>query len=145
MDRRGAPAARGEIRLRLRCVALAALLAGCAGTPTRPPAEAEAVQELRSQLQAQSALVAQQQRSIADGTWQEWVRQHTVVRHAEAEAGLLALVAAYPQHSAADNALYLAGLVREVRGDFASALELFESVPRRYPAGDAVPQAQLER
>ena len=36
-------------------------------------------------------------------------------------------------------------LVREVRGDCASALELFESVPRRYPAGDAVPQAQLER
>src|SRR2546427_4437758 len=231
MDRRGAPAARGEIRLRLRCVALAALLAGCAGTPTRPPAEAEALQELRSQLQAQSALVAQQQRRIeelevklaalaakaypaahpapaapaekeprpsvkslkiggrvrrsdrvnpverapqlpvnvelrepdeealarleadpmvarefdADRTWAEAVRKLNEGRHAEAEAELLAFVAAYPQHSAADNALYLAGLVREVRGDCDGALQLFEAVPVKYPAGDAVPQAQLER
>jgi len=58
---------------------------------------------------------------------------------------LLAFAAAYPQHSAADNALYLAGLVREVRGDCGGALQLFEAVPVKYPAGDAVPQAQLER
>ena len=215
--------------MRFRCLAVAALLAGCAGAQARPPPEADALQELRSQLQAQSALVAQQQRRIeelevklaaltakaqahpapgaparqeprpslktmkvggrvrradranpverapvlpvsvelrepdeealarletdptvarefdADRTWAEAVQKLNEGHHAEAEAELLAFVAAYPQHSAADNALYLAGLVREVRGDCASALELFESVPRRYPAGDAVPQAQLER
>jgi len=58
---------------------------------------------------------------------------------------LLAFVAAYPGHAAADNALYLVGLVREARGDCAGALPLFESVPRKYPAGDAVAQALLER
>src|SRR5260370_938551 len=48
-------------------------------------------------------------------------------------------------HTAADNALYLAGLVRESRGDCGAALALFEAVPQKYPAGDAVPQAMLER
>ena len=38
---------------------------------------------------------------------------------------MLAFVAAYPRHSAADNALVLAGLAREVRGDCAGALEDF--------------------
>ncbi len=215
--------------MRFRFLTAAALLAGCAGAPARPRPEADELQELRSQLQAQSALVAQQQRRIdelevklaalaaragpaaapasspradprpplksvkiggrvrrsdrlnpvdrapalpstvalrepdpdalarldtdptiarefdADHTWAEAVQKLNEGRHAEAEAELLAFVAAYPRHSAADNALYLAGLVREIRGDCASALELFESVPRRYPAGDAVPQAQLER
>ncbi len=228
IDRRGAPAARGEIRLRFRFLAATVLLAGCAGAPPRPAAEADGLQELRSQLQAQSALVAQQQRRIdelevklaalaakaasvapaspartdprpplktvktggrlrradrfnpverapaipsivelrepdpealarletdpevsrefdADHTWAEAVRKLNEGHHAEAETELLAFVAAYPRHSAADNALVLAGLVREVRGDCAGALELFESVPRKYPAGDAVPQAQLER
>ena len=54
-------------------------------------------------------------------------------------------MAAYPRHTAADNALVLAGLIRESRGDCAGALQLFESVPQRYPAGDALPQAKLER
>ena len=81
----------------------------------------------------------------ADRTWAEAVRKLNEGHHAEAETDLLAFVAAYPQHSAADNALYLAGLVREVRGDCDGALQLFEAVPVKYPAGDAVPQAQLER
>jgi TolA-binding protein len=218
--------------LRFRLVAVAALLAGCAGAPARPPSEAEELKELRSQIQAQSSLVAQQQRRIeelevklaalaakaqpaaghpasaaparhdprpplktvkvggrlrrtdrinpvehapslpvivelkepdeaalarldsdptvarefdADHTWAEAVQKLNDGRHAEAETDLLAFVAAYPRHSAADNALFLAGLVREVRGDCAGALQLFESVPLKYPAGDAVPQAQLER
>ena len=213
--------------------AAAAAFAGCAGAPARPSVEAEALQELRSQLQAQSALVAQQQRRIeelevrlaalaaraaqaspphgdriapsrpdprpvskmakiggrlrrndranpvehapslpvaislrepdaealarlevdplvasefdADHAWADAVRKLNEGRHTEAEADFLAFAAAHPRHSAADNALYLAGLVREVRGDCAGALQLFESVPRKYPAGDAVPQAQLER
>ena len=218
--------------MRFRLVAVAALLAGCAGAPARPPSEAEELKELRSQIQAQSILVAQQQRRIeelevklaalaakaqpaaghpgsaaparhdprppqktvkvggrlrrtdrinpverapslpilvelkepdeealarldldptvahefdADHTWAEAVQKLNDGRHAEAESDLLAFVAAYPRHSAADNALFLAGLVREVRGDCAGALQLFESVPLKYPAGDAVPQAQLER
>jgi TolA-binding protein len=218
--------------LRFRFLAAAAAaFAGCAGAPARPPAEAEALQDLRAQLQAQSALIAQQQRRIeelevklaalavkvaqapaqqgqriahseprpavklakvggrvrrndranpvehapslpvaialrepdpealarlevdplvasefdADHAWAEAVRKLNEGRHAEAESDFLAFAAAHPRHSAADNALVLAGLVREVRGDCAGALELFESVPRKYPAGDAVPQAQLER
>ena len=219
--------------MRFRLVAVAALLAGCAGAPARPPSEAEELKELRSQIQAQSILVAQQQRRIeelevklaalaakaqpaaghpasaaparhdprppliktvkvggrlrrtdrlnpverapslpisvelkepdeealarlasdptiarefdADHTWAEAVQKLNDGRHAEAEIDLLAFAAAYPRHSAADNALFLAGLVREVRGDCAGALKLFESVPLKYPAGDAVPQAQLER
>jgi TolA-binding protein len=216
----------------LRLVAVAALFAGCAGAPARPPSEAEELRELRSQIQAQSILVAQQQRRIeelevklaalaakaqpaaghpasaaparhdprpplktvkvggrlrrtdrinpverapslpilvelkepdeealarldsdpmvarefdADHTWAQAVQKLNDGRHAEAETDLLAFAAAYPRHSAADNALFLAGLVREVRGDCAGALQLFESVPLKYPAGDAVPQAQLER
>jgi TolA-binding protein len=222
----------GGICLRFRSLAIAALLAGCAGAPARPSVEAEELKELRSQIQAQSALVAQQQHRIeelevklaalaarahpaaahpapapparpdprpplktvkaggrlrradrinpvehaprlpvsvelrdpdenalallgtdpaiarefdADHTWAEAVRKLNEGRHAEAEIDLLAFVAAWPDHTAADNALYLAGLVREVRGDCAGALPLFESVPQKYPAGDAVRQAQLER
>ncbi len=217
--------------MRFPLVAVFALLAGCAGAPARPLAEAEELKELRSQIQAQSILVAQQQRRIeelevklaalaakaqpaghpasaaparhdprpplktvkvggrlrrtdrinpverapslpilvelkepdeealarldsdptvarefdADHIWAEAVQKLNDGRHAEAETDLLAFVAAYPRHSAADNALFLAGLVREVRGDCAGALQLFESVPLKYPAGDAVPQAQLER
>ena len=218
--------------MRFRLVAVAALLAGCAGAPVRQSSEAEELKELRSQIQAQSILVAQQQRRIeelevklaalaakaqpaaghpasaaparhdprpplktvkvggrlrrtdrinpverapslpilvelkepdeealarldsdptvarefdADHIWAEAVQKLNDGRHAEAETDLLAFVAAYPRHSAADNALFLAGLVREVRGDCAGALQLFESVPLKYPAGDAVPQAQLER
>jgi len=217
--------------LRLRCLAATALLAACAGAAPRPSADADELKELRSQLQAQSALVAQQQRRIeelevklaalaaraqpanghapaspvrveprpslktvkiggrlrrsdrgnpverapripatvelrdpdpealarletdasvvrefdADHLWADAVRKLNEGHHAEAEADLLAFAAAYPRHSAADNALYLAGLVREVRGDCEGALQLFESLPQKYPAGDAVPQAQLER
>jgi len=81
----------------------------------------------------------------ADHAWAEAVQKLNEGHHVEAEADFLAFVAAHPRHTAADNALYLAGLVRESRGDCAAALPLFESVPVKYPAGDAVPQAMLER
>jgi TolA-binding protein len=81
----------------------------------------------------------------ADHAWAEAVEKLNAGRHAEAENDFLAFVAAWPRHTAADNALYLAGLVRESRGDCTGALPLFESVPQKYPAGDAVPQALLER
>jgi TolA-binding protein len=81
----------------------------------------------------------------ADHAWAEAVQNLNEGRHAAAEIQLLSFVATYPRHTAADNALYLAGLVRESRGDCAAALPLFEAVPQKYPAGDAVPQAMLER
>jgi TolA-binding protein len=62
-----------------------------------------------------------------------------------AEVDLLAFAGQHPRHSAADNALYLAGLIRENRGDCENALPLFERVPRDYPAGDAVVPALLEK
>jgi TolA-binding protein len=223
-------------RMRLRLCHLCLLaLAACASAPPRPSPEADEIKDLRAQLEAQSALVAQQQRRIeelevkmaalsaraqpasapapatqpapaakeprpalktvklggrtqrlrdrinpveraprlpsavelrepdedqmarleadpeiarqfdADRAWAQAVDKLNQGHHAEAETDLLAFVAAWPRHSAADNALYLVGLLRESRGDCQKALELFESVPRRYPAGDAVPQAQLER
>jgi TolA-binding protein len=221
--------------LRLRLLPLCAALAACSAAPVRPAVDTEALQELRSQLQAQSSLVAQQQRRIeelevklaalaargqppqapqaqpvpavpkeprpalktfkmgegrrlrridhvnpveraprlpatlelrepdeydlarldsdpaqaqqadADHAWALAVQKLNGGQHQEAEKDFLAFVAAHPRHTAADNALYFIGLVREVRGDCASALQLFESVPRKYPAGDAVPQALLER
>ena len=225
--------------MRLRhLLALFALAAGCATALPKPSVEAETLRELRSQLDAQSAMVAQQQRRIeelemklaaleargqpqpatiparallpaaaprkdlrpplktfklgegrrlrrdrinpvalaprlpatvelrepdddrlarlgadpqiveefdADHAWASAVEKLNGGRHDEAETELLAFVAAYPRHTAADNALYLAGLVRESRGDCASALPLFEAVPEKYPAGDAVPQSMLER
>jgi TolA-binding protein len=81
----------------------------------------------------------------ADRAWAKAVRELNDGQHAEAERDFLAFAAESPHHSAADNALALAGLAREVRGDCAGALALFESVPLKYPAGDAVPQAMLER
>ncbi len=230
-------AARGS-PLRLQKIAIVfALAAGCAAAQVKPSAEAEALKELRTQLDAQSSLLAQQQRRIeelemklaaligrgqpapaavparaiapaaprnelrpplktfklgegrrlrrdrinpvalaprlpatvelrepdeeqlarleadpqivlefdADRAWAEAVEKLNAGRHLEAETELLAFAAAYPRHTAADNALYLAGLVRESRGDCLSALPLFEAVPQKYPAGDAVPQAMLER
>ena len=224
--------------MRLRQLAPLALLAGCAAAPLRPSPEAGELKELRGQVDAQSAVVAQQQRRIedmevklaallaktqgqpavqrtpatpsaaparseprpglktiklgegrrlrrdrinpvslapslpatvelrepdedqlsrleadpaavqefdADRAWAQAVRKLNDGNHVEAETEFLAFVAAWPRHTAADNALYLAGLVREVRGDCAGALPLFESVPAKYPAGDAVPQAMLER
>src|SRR2546425_222464 len=54
------------IPLRFRLLATAALLAACAGAPARPALEADDLRELRSQLQAQSAVIAQQQRRIEE-------------------------------------------------------------------------------
>jgi TolA-binding protein len=81
----------------------------------------------------------------ADRAWAKAVQELNEGRRDEAEHDLLAFASAYPRHSAADNALALAGLAREVRGDCKGALPLLESVPVKYPAGDAVPQAMLER
>jgi TolA-binding protein len=81
----------------------------------------------------------------ADHSWATAVQEFNDGQRDKAEKDFLAFAARYPRHSAADNALALAGLAREVRGDCKGALTLFESVPQKYPAGDAVPQAMLER
>jgi TolA-binding protein len=81
----------------------------------------------------------------ADRAWAKAVRELNDGQHADAERDFLAFAAENPHHSAADNALALAGLAREVRGDCKGALPLFESVATNYPAGDAVPQSMLER
>ena len=220
----------------LRPILPLCLVLGCAGAAPKPSADAEALKDLRMQMEAQSALVQQQQRRIeelevklaalaarsqpaparaqpavapaapkdprpplktvklgegrrmhrsdrinpveraprlpasvelrepdedqmarleadpvvvrefdADHAWAEAVLKLNDGHHVEAETEFLAFVAANPRHTAADNALYLAGLVRESRGDCRGALQLFESVPAKYPAGDAVPQSMLER
>ena len=61
-----------------------------------------------------------------------------------AQADLLRFAARHPQHAAADNAIYLAGLASAQAGQCASAVPLFERVWADYPAGDAVPAARLE-
>lgn len=122
-------------RDRVNPVALAPRLP--ASVELREPADEEL-----ARLEADPAAVEE---FDADHAWAEAVRKLNDGRHAEAETDFLAFVAAHPRHAAADNALYLAGLVRESRGDCATALQLFESVPLKYPAGDAVPQAMLER
>jgi len=63
---------------------------------------------------------------------------------AGAEADLLAFARRNPQHAAADNAIHLAGLARAQDADCPSALKLFDRVADEYPAGDALPAAQLE-
>ena len=61
-----------------------------------------------------------------------------------AQAELLAFARRYPQHAAADNAIYLAGVAQVHGGDCETALSLFGRVEAEYPAGDAVPAARLE-
>jgi TolA-binding protein len=62
-----------------------------------------------------------------------------------AESELLAFAGQHPRHTAADNALYLAGLIREHDGDCAGAVALFDRVPLTYPAGDAVLPSLVEK
>ena len=62
-----------------------------------------------------------------------------------AESELLAFAGEHPRHTAADNAIYLAGLIREHNGDCAGAVALFERVPLTYPAGDAVLPSLVEK
>ncbi|HWE23284.1 MAG TPA: tetratricopeptide repeat protein [Myxococcales bacterium] len=62
-----------------------------------------------------------------------------------AETQLLAFAGQHPRHTAADNALYLAGLIREHNGDCTGAIALFDRIPLTYPAGDAVLPSMVEK
>jgi tol-pal system protein YbgF len=61
-----------------------------------------------------------------------------------AQTAFLSFAAHHPRHSAADQAVYYAGLARAASGDCAGALAQFTRVERDYPRGDAAPAAQLE-
>ena len=62
-----------------------------------------------------------------------------------AETQFLAFAGEHPRHTAADNAIYLAGLIREHNGDCAGAMALFDRIPLTYPAGDAVLPSMVEK
>ena len=81
----------------------------------------------------------------ADHSFAAAVRKLNDGNLAAAEFDLLTFAEKYPRHNAADNALYLAGLIRQNRGDCESAVPLFDRVPREYPAGDSVAPALLEK
>jgi TolA-binding protein len=81
----------------------------------------------------------------ADHSFASAVRKLNDGSLAAAEGDLLTFAEKYPRHSAADNALYLAGLIRQNRGDCETAVPLFDRVPRDYPAGDSVAPALLEK
>jgi TolA-binding protein len=81
----------------------------------------------------------------ADHSFAAAVRKLNDGSLAAAEVDLLTFAEKYPRHTAADNALYLAGLIRQNRGDCETALPLFDRVPRDYPAGDSVAPALLEK
>jgi TolA-binding protein len=81
----------------------------------------------------------------ADHSFAAAVRKLNDGNLAAAEFDLLTFAQKYPRHNAADNALYLAGLIRQNRGDCESAVPLFDRVPREYPAGDSVAPALLEK
>jgi TolA-binding protein len=81
----------------------------------------------------------------ADHSFANAVRKLNEGELSAAEGDLLAFAKMHPRHSAADNALYLAALIRQNRGDCEGAVPLFDRVPREYPAGDTVASALLEK
>jgi len=81
----------------------------------------------------------------ADHSFASAVRELNDGKLESAEVDLLGFAEKYPRHSAADNALYLAGLILQNRGDCENAIPLFDRVPREYPAGDSVAPALLEK
>lgn len=62
---------------------------------------------------------------------------------AAAIGGFEAVVATWPEHGFADNALYLVGRCRYDRAEYAAALTTFRAVLTRYPTGNQVPDALL--
>jgi TolA-binding protein len=81
----------------------------------------------------------------ADHSFAQAVRKLNEGQLESAETELLAFARMHPRHSAADNALYLAGLIRQNQGDCEGAVPLFDRVPRDYPTGDSVAPALLEK
>ncbi len=61
-----------------------------------------------------------------------------------AQTAFLSFAARHPRHSAADQAVYYAGLARAASGDCTGAVAQFTRVEHDYPRGDAIPAAQLE-
>jgi TolA-binding protein len=82
--------------------------------------------------------------ALADVSFAQAVQKLNEGDGAGAQADLLMFAAKNPQHAAADNAIYLAGVASVQAGRCEPALGLFERVWGEYPAGDAVPGARLE-
>jgi TolA-binding protein len=81
----------------------------------------------------------------ADHSFASAVRELNDGKLESAEVDLRGFAEKYPRHGAADDALYLAGLILQNRGDCENAIPLFDRVPRDYPAGDSVAPALLEK
>ena len=65
-------------------------------------------------------------------------------RHAEAATGFQAMVARFPTHGLADNAMYWLGEVDYDQQRFDQALKTFQQVLTTYPLGNKVPDAMLK-
>ena len=109
----------------------------------REPDE-EALAELETPLQSavDSAIASA---AGADRAFAQAVQRLNDGAHPEAQALLLAFAARWPRHSAADNALYLAGLSRAATGDCPGAVAVFDRVPAEYPATDQLAPVLLEK
>jgi TolA-binding protein len=81
----------------------------------------------------------------ADRAFAQAVQRLNDGEHPEAQALLLAFAARWPRHTAADNALYLAGLSRAATGDCPGAVAVFDRVPAEYPATDQLAPVLLEK
>jgi TolA-binding protein len=81
----------------------------------------------------------------ADRAFAQAVQRLNDGEHPEAQALLLAFAARWPRHTAADNALYLAGLSRAATGDCPGAVAIFDRVPGEYPATDQLAPVLLEK
>ena len=95
-------------------------------------------QDALERLEAAQVDAGIQEELDADHSFAHAVKKLNDGQLKEAEVELLAFAGQHPRHTAADNALYLAGLIREHDGDCPGAVALFDRVPISYPAGDAV-------
>jgi len=102
-------------------------------------------QDALERLEAAQIEPGIQEELDADHSFAQAVKKLNDGQLREAETELLAFAGLHPRHTAADNALYLAGLIREHDGDCPGAVALFDRVPVSYPAGDAVMPSLLAK
>ncbi|MBS2023560.1 MAG: hypothetical protein JST92_14240 [Deltaproteobacteria bacterium] len=113
-----------------------------AGVELKEPDE-RAMAELEEQAPQVDKYIAAD--ATADYQYGQAIQALNAGEHLSAQAQFLAFAARFPKHALADNALYYAGLSRGANGDCAGALPLLSRVINEYPAGDAVPLAELEK
>jgi TolA-binding protein len=106
--------------------------------------EAEAAQAAQAAPAVQAPGRAGE-RAAAERGFAEAVSLLNRGEYAVAQSAFLSFAARNPRHTAADSALYYAGLARAAGGDCAGAVSLYERLLHDYPAGTALEPAQLER